>query len=845
MLAKVLRPALLEAVKGQEAQDEPWVSVAELGALGIQAVYSAQRIALDLEIPVASRATQSLSLYGVSEEFEGQEEDMVRPQAWSILANARWSGSRQSGDGSVVQQSRLFGDAALRLGGWVLESVGSIDTGPSAAGWQRYATRLTRDWPDAATRFTAGDVTSAVRSGLPALSMAGLRLGRRFELLPTLNTQPLPAHVVELPLGGAVDVEVNGFVVRTLRLGPGVYNLREIPVFTGANDVTLRVVEPGGRVTEQVIPYFFDTAGLAPGLTEWDVAMGVPAATNGGSRTYLHAQRTGSAWLRHGVASTLTLGGGFQWRTRPAGRAWVAMGEASWVTPVGTLATWLARSQQPWGGGSAASVQWRINTAARRGADWGGSLSAQVSRSGSAYAPSNVDAPAAGATEAALRAGAVWAGGWGATLSLARRAADVASASGSSLSFSLRRRLGRHWSLEGSLSRQRTGAAAPELAATLFLRYGGDASPDGTVLRGAAGYQSAARQSVVQVEGSGITTVAGGEAPWRLVGASSRSAVVDQTSLDSEIYTGRGEARATLIHARRPLGSSQQLEVSVASSLVISKAGVHLGAPVADSAAVLVPRKGMEGLKLLVDPQRERAAASSDALGAPVLTDLVAYSARVIQLDAQNLPPGRSLGVDRPVLLPAYRSVLEVPVGSNAVTQIKGSLVDAVANRPMVLQALRLQRSDAKGEVVEMFTNRRGEFRSPPLPPGRYLLTRPGEPEVLKTLSIGPDEAGMVDLGQLPVLQRQPGCCAFGLLFGWVSGCFAVGRCWPARWRRPRVGQWAITLLRRRVYRRNRLPFAWSAARTVLRRCRSSGKGSLEKWRLQALAPIRCGFCCR
>ena len=80
-------------------------------------------------------------------------------------------------------------------------------------------------------------------------------------------------------------------------------------------------------------------------------------------------------------------------------------------------------------------------------------------------------------------------------------------------------------------------------------------------------------------------------------------------------------------------------------------------------------------------------------LGAPVLSDLVAYSPRVIQLDAENLPPGRSLGVDRPLLKPTYRSLLQVPVGSDAITQVKGQLL-AADGQPLALQAVRLMALD-------------------------------------------------------------------------------------------------------------------------------------------------------
>lgn len=126
-----------------------------------------------------------------------------------------------------------------------------------------------------------------------------------------------------------------------------------------------------------------------------------------------------------------------------------------------------------------------------------------------------------------------------------------------------------------------------------------------------------------------------------------------------------------------------------------------------------------------------------------------------MQLDVENLPPGRGLGIDRPLLLPAYRSVLLVPVGSDANTQLGGRLQGA-AGQLLGLQALRLQALGGKAEPIDLFTNRRGGFMSPPLPPGRYVLTRPGEAEPLVRVEIGQDQQGLVDLGTVQVKEEAP-----------------------------------------------------------------------------------------
>lgn len=741
-LAQVLEPSLLKTLR--ESGESPWITAQALAELGVEARYSAQRIAVDLVVPLRLRRVQVVGLGHRGADDARQESGEVLPAPWSVLANWRWTMSGQSGEGQTVRRSQLFGEAAVRLGDWVFETNGSVATS-GAGGTQRYATRAVRDWPDAALRLSLGDVAGAARPGVPAVAVAGVRLAHSYGLTPGFNSQSQPAQALELPRGASVDIVVNGFVVRTLRLGPGVYNLRDIPVFSGANDVLVRALEPGGRSVEQQITYFFDAGLLAKGLSEWDVVWGVPSATGPGGRAYLSGQTAGSMWWRRGWTAHVTGGLGMQWQHKPTGLARLWAADFAWAAPVGTVAGWVGESMQTWGRARAASLQWRAATPARIDADWAGSVSLQLQRSGQGYAAPASDVPGSAATEVGVRASVIWGEGWGASMSVARRASAQLGQASVVQSLGLRRNLSRNWSFELALQREQRSQAAGSRSAALTLRYGGEPSPDGTVFRGVAGYQSDLQRTGFEADLSGVTTVAGGEAPWRISGRTAQGAQAAETQLQGQLFTGRGELTWAATESRQLGAHNLQHELTLASAVVVGPAGVFVAAPVADSAAVLVPRRGMDGLKLYVDPQRQRAAASSDILGAPVLSDLVAYSPRVIQLDAENLPPGRSLGVDRPLLKPTYRSLLQVPVGSDAITQVKGQLL-AADGQPLALQAVRLMALDGSKSVLELFTNRRGGFTSPSLSPGRYVLVRPGEAAILARVAIGVADSGVVVL---------------------------------------------------------------------------------------------------
>lgn len=760
----LLREALLKALKNTLnpevyaalASAEPagaWVSADRMKSLGIVAAYSAQSITLELKVPLDLRQTRFLRVDGRgSSDLKKPAEEILQPETWSLIANTRWVMTQSSSDSGTLSTGRAYIDGAQRMGDWVLESAGSVPLGAASGVSSRELTRLVRDWPEHAIRLSLGDINTAARPGLPSAALGGLQLSRRFNLNPGLNAQSQPGDRLALPAGAAVDVRANGFVTRTLQLAPGVYELRDIPVFTGANAVELQIIEPGGRTSVRRFDYFFDAALLAPGLSEFDLALGQPSQAAPGGLRYLPAQPVTAVSWRQGLLANTTLGAAAQTRRSANGQIRVLQADSLWATGWGTALAYLARNQHPGFSGQSASVQWRWQSATQREAEagrWSWAAVAQTTRNSSGYAALQSDTSSRASQDSGARVSALIPGGLSASLSATKRSGSTAADNARTLGLSLRKTINRQWSVETTLGNQQdiTGNLK---SFTVSLRYSGERQPDGTAVRASGAYQSPNSRQQAETEVTGFNTVAGADAPWRLIASTARSDASNETSLRAAMQTSRSEVSAQLANTRS-LGAgganSRLVEASFASTLLASKGGWALTRPVSDSAALIVPRPGYEQLVMYVDPVMDRAAAASDRFGAPVLTDLNAYTQREIQLDVANLPPGRGMGVDRPLLQPSYRSITIVPLGSNANVQFSGSLLTS-QGQPAALISLRLA-PVGKGEAVDLFTSRRGRFTSPPLPPGRYWLTIAGDTKPLKQLQIDEGQAGLVDLGTL------------------------------------------------------------------------------------------------
>ena len=763
-LAVLLGPILQAPwlAKLQPATRNPaWIDLKEMDSMGWRASYAAQRLSIDLEIPLSIRKIESFSLGARQQTIQP---GALQPEPWSWIVNGRLVVTQQSASGASTQSERLYPDVAGRWHDWVFEGSGSIALSDPVAGtWSRQSTRLVRDWATDALRLTLGDASSSSHASATSLALGGVSVSRKFELNPALPIQSEPGSALSLQNGGTVDVRVNGILARTLTLGPGVYQLSEIPVFTGANAVELSVVEPGGKTRRLVFDYFYDANLLKSGVSEFELLLGAPALDSPTGRTYDKSQSLFSGWWRRGWTDALSAGISGQWRDAPGMRAQVTGLDAVLATPLGNLSGWLGQSRHTGFEGYALSGQWRWNHSARsdgKETSLARSISVivQARHSSQGYAPISSDQPNPAVSDAGIRVGLLWAGGYSSSLGASVRHSEVAANNASNLSMSLRNRLDRQWSLDGSVSINRQ-AGSRDTTVGLLLTYSGDVSTDsrdrGMFWQTTAGYQSKDQRKVWDADVAGSTVWMGSDTTWQ-VNANHSDAVTGQdTSARARALMGRAEAILTTLQNSNTNGNNQLFEVSLASALVISKGGGWgWAAPVNDSAVQFKPYRGYEGLKLLVDPRSETSALSSDQFGTPPLASLSAYVPRELQLDVENLPPGLSLGADRPILLPSFRSVVVVPIGSNARTQITGHLLGP-RGQAMALQAIVLTLRGST-ESVDLFTNRKGLFLSSQLPSGLYDIKQPGNEKVLATFEVGEAQEGIMNIGSVQIREERP-----------------------------------------------------------------------------------------
>ncbi|MEQ1672039.1 MAG: fimbria/pilus outer membrane usher protein, partial [Hyphomicrobium sp.] len=276
---------------------------------------------------------------------------------------------------TVSQNGDTFGgrlelDSALRIGGVVVENRGVYDGPVDAnicpveatcvyghmAGLKRQSSRVIYDMPAAELRLQAGDTDAVAVPLQRSTEVLGIALEKSARKLnPAEDISSAGSGSFRLDSNASVDVMVNGAVVQRLQLRPGNYNLRDLPLTTGANVIELTITTEGGDRQHLKFTSYSDQKLLAPGRSEWAFAAGVPSYLFDNQRTY-GEELLATGYGRYGLSDGITANADLQ------GDADVIMGGAGvdFETPFGIFGLHGAVSASAAGTDGAVNFEWSL-----------------------------------------------------------------------------------------------------------------------------------------------------------------------------------------------------------------------------------------------------------------------------------------------------------------------------------------------------------------------------------------------------------------------------------------------------------------------------------------------------
>lgn len=195
----------------------------------------------------------------------------------------------------------------------------------------RLDTSYTYSDPETLRRYRLGDFISGGLSWTRPMRLGGARISSDFSMRSDLITFPLPSLRGAATVPSTVDVLVNGQRALSRKVGPGPFEVPQLPVVTGAGAVTLNVTDALGRQTTETLPFYASSALLAPGLQTYSMEAGA-LRRNWGSVSNDYGDIAASASYRRGLSSQVTV------EAHAEGASGLFMGGGGMVANVADLA---------------------------------------------------------------------------------------------------------------------------------------------------------------------------------------------------------------------------------------------------------------------------------------------------------------------------------------------------------------------------------------------------------------------------------------------------------------------------------------------------------------------------
>ena len=762
-LIEALSPLLDAPARGKLAalaDQGGMLALTGLSAAGFALRFNSGLMELVFEPKVDQRTTTELSLLGGAANSVGRLA-VEKPAAFSGYLNLFggldhvWQRTGADGQTSLHVQA----DSAIRLWDVVAENDfgydGTVDTflcpadatcnADHHAGLKRRSSRLVYDMPEEQLRFQLGDTTT-FGSGFQAQpEVLGLRIDYSpHTFAPSVSTSPTGRSSFKLERPSEVDVLINGSSVQHMTLSPGNYNLKDLPLRTGANAIRLDITEDKGGKRSLDFSAFSDSSLLAEGVAEWSAGAGLPSYLRDNQRDYITTDWIATLNGRYGLSDEATGEANFQ------GDSKVLLGGARIATglPIGFLSLQGAVSQSASGLGYAGTASYELNNVEGPTFDLTGQheslrLSAEY-RSDAFRTPGEFQATASGV----LTPQSAYSWRFSGSYSLPLTNTLSASLSG-------RYQIGNDDAFKISpltITKDRYGLdlsfnaqLAESMNGSLSLGYGNDGSFQNAGTAGAddpsfhVGVQFSWRPDEKSnisasyasphndVAMNGSWNNQKGLEHWDGSADSHRYGENGDAALGASIgYAGnRGEVRVShnsgLRSSSALANADQRSSVQAGAAIAFAGNQVAFGAPIRGNGfAIVAPHETIAGKTVKVG-EKDDPSAVADDWGPALVGSVPAYSSVSLPVDVDDAPAGYSLGKGGFDLKAPYRAGYALKVGSDYSVSAYGTLQDGKGEPVALLTGMATSEEDASKQVA-IFTNAAGKFGADGLAPGRWII---------------------------------------------------------------------------------------------------------------------------
>lgn len=240
-------------------------------------------------------------------DFGGQpQKQVLYPQEQSLFLN--YGLDYRSGAGTAASSINLTNELGVRRGEYLFLTDTLISDAQQRDRFTRLHTSVTRDDRKLMRRIVFGDLFASSGTLGSGANLGGVSFSKVYSLDPFFITYPTLELTAQASLPSEVDIYLNGSKIRTERVAPGEFQLRNFSTYGGAGVIDLVVRDSLGREQRFSNPFYAtDNLLLKKGLHDYSYSFGFQRARFG-EESNSYSDAAAIALHRFGYRDHATLG---------------------------------------------------------------------------------------------------------------------------------------------------------------------------------------------------------------------------------------------------------------------------------------------------------------------------------------------------------------------------------------------------------------------------------------------------------------------------------------------------------------------------------------------------------
>lgn len=239
-----------------------------------------------------------------------------------------------AGNSLAFQSLDMNTQVGYRFGDFLFLSDSTYEKTSTEEKFVRLMSSVTQDRRDRLERWVLGDFFASSGDLGGSLNLGGLGTSKVYRMDPYFIRYPLANFSGLVSLPSEAEVYINGSRIRTEKLAPGQFELKNISYYGGAAAVSVVIKDPFGREQRLAYPFYFTDILLKKGLHEYSYNLGF-LRKDFGEESNRYGHPAFSAFHDYGISDSLTAG----FRTEGTNQRWNLGPRASYLIPNAGIAS--------------------------------------------------------------------------------------------------------------------------------------------------------------------------------------------------------------------------------------------------------------------------------------------------------------------------------------------------------------------------------------------------------------------------------------------------------------------------------------------------------------------------